>query len=178
VEISSLHPIVALQAQTRIRSQYYGFVRRLPNKKMCEIIFDFFFKGVNNLNAALDETIFREQARRWWDSANDILLNNGPQNLPEDLRYFPALIFQVLAIALQFLPTLYDTRIDELKFAPSQTISDLSSEYSECSEALSRLLGRTKMTLGGVQRSFLRDWWLVNTGDLMEAWNHSGETVR
>jgi len=145
---------------------------------MCELLFEFFFGNVNFLNAALDETFFREQWGQWWSSANDILLNQGPENLPEDLQCFPGLIFQVLAVALQFLPDSYNARIDELKFAPSQTISDLSSEYSECSEALSKLLIRTKPTLVGVQRSFLRDWWLVNTGDLMEAWNHSGETVR
>lgn len=177
-DISSSQPVAASQIQSRIRSEYYGYVRRLPSKIHCEVLFQHFFVCVNHLNAALDETIFREQVERWWSLAYDLLLKQGPEKLPEDLQCFPALIFQVLALALQFLPLSYDARLDELRFGPSQTFTDLSREYSDCSVALSKLVGRMRLTLVGVQQSFLRDCWLVNTGDLMQAWNHSGLTVK
>jgi hypothetical protein len=141
------------------------------------VLFKHFFDNVNLLNSALDETMFREQLDHWWSDAYSIILEKGPGKLPEDLRTFPALMFQVLAIALQFVP-LSDTSLDLLKFAPSQTFFELSREYSECGVAMAKLFARVRPTLSGVQHSFMRDWWLVNMGDLMEAWNHSGETVR
>jgi hypothetical protein len=142
------------------------------------VLFKHFFDDVNLLNSALDETMFREQLDHWWSDAYGIILEKGPGKLPEDLRSFPALIFQVLALALEFLPLSYDTRLDELKFTPSQTFLELSREYSDCGVAIAKLFARAKPTLIGVQHSFMRDWWLINMGDIMEAWNHSGETVR
>jgi hypothetical protein len=175
-DISSL-PAITAQIQSSIRSEYYAYVRRLPHRKYCEVLFRHFFVDVNLINSALEETMFREQLDHWWSDAYGIILEKGPGDLPEDLRSFPALMFQVLAIALQSVP-LSVTSLDELKFAPSQTFLELSREYSECGVAMAKLFVRASPTLSGVQHSFMRDWWLVNMGDLIEAWNHSGETVR
>lgn len=142
------------------------------------MLFQYFFTNANPLNSALDETIFREQLERWWELAYDILLKQGPEKLPKDFQCFPALIFQVLAVTLQLLPVSYDPRLDELKFGPLQTFAELSREYTDCGVDLSNLLGRAKTTLVGVQQSYMRDYWLLNSGDLMQAWNHSGETVK
>lgn len=161
-----------------MRAEYYGYVRRLPAKAHCEILINLFFANVNDLNCALDGVIFREQLARWWNNAYDTLLQQGPEGLPSDLRNYPALMFQVLAISLQFLPTQYDVQLDELKFSPSQTFSELSREYSDCGVALYNALKDLKPTLVGVQQSFLRDLWLTNSGDLLQGWNHSGKTVK
>lgn len=177
-DISTSHPATALRIQSRIRTQYYGFVRRLPPRRHCELLFSFYFSGVNTLTATLDETMFREQAELWWSSANDILLTQGHEGLPSDLSYFPALMFQVFALGLTSLPPEYDPQLDELKFAPSQTFSELSSEYSECGEALSQLLAGDPPTLATVQYSQLRSQYLINNGELMEAWTRSGQTVK
>jgi hypothetical protein len=142
------------------------------------VLFYAFFTRANHFNVALDETIFREQLDRWWTLAYAVLPKQGPEGIPEDLRCFPALIFQVLAIALQYRPLNCEPRLDELKFSPSHTIVDLSTEYSECGTALANFLGRAKPTFVGVQQSFLRDCWLVNSGDLIRAWDHSGESVK
>lgn len=167
-----------LEIRSRIRSDYYGYVRRIPSKTHCEVLFQYFFTIVNPLNSALDETIFREQLKRWWDLAFSVLLKNGPEKLPRELQCFPALIFQVLALALRGLPENYDSKIDELRFGPLQTFSDLSKEYTDCGTNMVKLLGKARQTLVGVQHSFLRDCWLASSGDLMEAWNHSGETIK
>jgi hypothetical protein len=170
-------PAITAQIQSSIRSEYYGYVRRLPPRKHCEVLCKHFFDVVNPINSALDETMFREQLDYWWSDAYGMILDNGPGKLPEELRSFPALMFQVLAVALQFVPP-SNTSLDELKFAPSQTFLELSREYFECGVAMAKLFARARPTLSGVQHSFMRDWWLINMGDLMEAWNHSGESVR
>jgi hypothetical protein len=83
-----------------------------------------------------------------------------------------------LAITLQFISGQYEAEIDELRFGPSQTVAELSKEYSDCGVSLSNMVGNAKLTHIGVQHSSMRDWWLLNAGDLMQAWKHSGETVR
>jgi hypothetical protein len=176
--IPSSHSTAIPQIQSRIRAEYYGFVRRIPPQPICEILFQVFFEGPNWLNSPLDETIFREQLQSWRDVAYDILVENGPESLPDELRYFPALIFQVFAVSLQFLPATPDPRLDVLKFAPSQTFAQLSKEYTDCGAALAGLLVKTKPTLVAVQQSFIRDLWLTNNGELIKAWNHSGQTVK
>lgn len=167
-----------MQIRSRIRAEYYGYVRRIPSKVHCEVLFQSYFSGINALNSGLDEVIFREQLTRWRDLACDVLLNEGPEKLTEDLQYFPALIFQVLALGLKCLPSTCDSQLSELKFSPSQTFIDLSLEYTECSVALSNLLREQKPTLVAIQQSFLRDVWLIMTGELLQAWTHSGQTVK
>src|ERR1019366_4916626 len=157
---------VTLEIQSRIRSDYYGYVRRLPPKAHCEVLFQHYFTIINPINSALDETIFREQLERWWDLAFEVLLKNGPEKLPKELQCFPALIFQVLALALHGLPENYDSKLDELRFGPQQKFIDLSKEYTDCGMAMVKLLGKGRQTLVGVQHSFLRDCWLTNSGDL------------
>ncbi|EHK17403.1 uncharacterized protein TRIVIDRAFT_1603, partial [Trichoderma virens Gv29-8] len=158
--------------------EYYGYVRRIPSKDHCDKLFEFFFLHLNSLCSPLDQTFFEEQLRRWWDLAHKVLTKEGPNGLPEEIRCFPALIFQVLAIALQFISGPYKAKIDELKFGPFQTVAELSKEYSDCGVSLYNMVGNAKLTLIGVQHSSMRDWWLLNSGDLVQAWTHSSQTIR
>jgi hypothetical protein len=162
----------------KARLEYYGYVRRLPNKAHSEPLFEHFFKTVNPLNSPLDETVFREQLQKWWTIAHEILLQRGLDALPEEFKCFPALIFQALALSLQFLPTNHGLNLEGLKFGPFQTDAELSREYTDCGIAVSKIIGKARLTLTGVQYSFMRDWWYVNAGDLTRAWNLSGQTVK
>jgi hypothetical protein len=176
-DISS-QPEVASRIQSKIRSQYYGYVRRLPPKQHHEILLQIFFHQVNSTVAVLDETIFREQAVRWWASGHDIILTKGPEGLPVDLLAFPALLFEVFAVALIRITGSYEPQLDELKFAPSQTFNALAHEYIECAETMSRLLAIATPTVTGIQQGMVLTQWLIDIGDLMRAWDHSGKTVR
>jgi hypothetical protein len=153
-------------------------VRRLPPTKHHEILFQTFFQQVNSTVAVLDETIFREQAVQWWKTANEIILANGPEALPADLLAFPALLFEVFALALIRTTGSYEPQLDELKFSPSQTFKALAAEYIDCAESLSNLLAVAKPTITGIQQSLVLSQWYIDAGDLMRAWVQSGETVR
>ncbi|KAF2497066.1 hypothetical protein BU16DRAFT_348592 [Lophium mytilinum] len=177
-EVTPSHRPAAPQIRSKLRADYFGYVRRLPSKAHCEFLINMFFKDVNHFNGALDEVFFREQLDRWWATAYDVILKQGPDALPLDQWYFPALIFQVLAVALQFLPTPHGFLVKVLKFTSSQTFTELSKEYSDCGEGLSILIGRPSSTLVAIQSSFMRDFWCANAGDLLQAWNHSGRTVK
>jgi len=172
------HPAVTSQSLNRVRAEYFGFVRRLPSRELCEVVFQHFFLHSNRFHAALAETIFREQLERWWELAYDTLLKDGPDGLPKDIRVFPLLIFQVIAVTLQNLYFSYDPRLEELKFGPLQTFDELSKEYTECGMDMSKLLLTAKSNLTWVQQSYMRDYWLMNSGDLVQTWKHCGQTAK
>jgi hypothetical protein len=176
IEVDAPSPFFRTGYHT-IRSEFYGYIRRLPSRVHCEIVFREFFGAVNTLLVVLEEIVFQEKCDRWWTLAPEVVLKHGPDGLPDDLLHFPALLFQVLALGLLFLPRSYDTRLDELKFSPLQSLVDLSYEYADCGVALSKLL-KAKPTLTTIQYNITRDCWLVNTGDLIHAWNHSGNSIR
>lgn len=115
---------------------------------------------------------------RWWATGNDTILTKGPEGLPFDLLAFPALLFEVFALALIRINGPYDVQLDELKFSPSQTFKVLASEYIECAESLSRLFAATTPTLTGIQQGSVLTQWLIDSGDLMRAWDNSGVVVR
>jgi hypothetical protein len=163
--------------QKKTRSDYYGYVRRLPSIAQCNLLYRYFFSLVNPLNNPLDETIFRAQLNDWWPLAHEKLVENGPEALPDEFKCFPALIFQVLAFALLYLPASHESILDDLKFGP-QTFTELSAEYTDCGIALSKLSGKGRLTLTGVLYSSLRGFWYVNIGDLTQAWNFSGQIVK
>ncbi|KAF1991251.1 hypothetical protein K402DRAFT_369206 [Aulographum hederae CBS 113979] len=175
---------------TTLRTTYFSYVRRLPIQRHCAVLASFFFRVANSCNSALDESIFNEQMDLWWSTAYVTILKSGPERLPNDLRYFPALMFQVLALALQFWP-LDDGDSDgnvpgeadlgfikELKFAPEQSTEELSAEYSDCGTALSKILGEESLSLVGVQQDLLRKLWLTNIGEMAQAWNSAGMTIK
>lgn len=172
------HPTAPRQIRSRIRAEYIGYVRRLPPSSSCEVLFKLFFGGINSIHSSLDEVKFREQLNRWDELGRDIVLNQSPESLPEELLHFPALLFQLLAVSLQYLPALYHADLDKLKFCPSQTLDQLSAEYSDCAAALTLLVRHSRPSLVAIQQSLLKDWWLTNNGDLSQAWDHSGQTVR
>lgn len=173
-----MQPEAASRIQSKIRSKYFAYVRRLPSIQHQELLFQIFFREVNSTVAVLDETIFKEQAVRWWATANDIVLTKGPEGLPSDLLAFPALLFEVFALALIRINGSYDSLLDELKFSSSQTFKALGHEYIECAESLSRLLSAATPTLTAIQQGSVLTQWLIDSGDLMRAWDNSGKNVR
>ncbi len=178
IVIPSKQMVTVPQAQINDRSEYYSYIRRIPSKDHCDKLFQFFFSHVNAQCSPLDQIIFEEQLACWWGLAHSVLTKDGPNGLPKEIRCFPALIFQVMAITLQFITGPYEAEIAELRFGPSQTVEELSKEYSDCGVSLCDIVGDAKLTLIGVQHSSMRDLWLLNTGDLANVSANSRQTIR
>jgi len=97
----------------------------------------------------------------------------SPEELSKELRYFPALLFQVLALALQFLPSAAAV----WKRLPTNDIA-LCRRYSDIGVELMVILGRPGVALTAVQADFLRTSWLKNIGRGVEAWHSIGNAIR
>jgi hypothetical protein len=96
-----------------------------------------------------------------------------PEDHSRELQYYPAVLFQVLALTLQFLSP------DEPVLSKLST-NELSSpqEYSDMGEELLSLLGRQAATVAAVQADFLRSSWLKNCGRGVESWHTLGRAIR
>jgi hypothetical protein len=160
-----------------IREKYKSLVRQLPSKPFVEKLLETFFREVNHQYYSLDENIFREHLKTW-NNLSFSTLNKGPLELSGDLRFFPALLFGCLSLALQFQPLEYDPSLDSLKYAASMSFDDLASDYSESGVSLMALLGKRHTTLVAVQAGFLRTSFLKNCGLIPESWHSLSQTIR
>jgi hypothetical protein len=142
-----------------------------------DILLTTFFREVNYDYYPLDEAIFRDHLKNW-NNLTFSTLNKGPQELTGDLQFFPALLFQILALALQFQPTDYDPELESLKYSASMSLDDLASDYSESGAALLHLLGKRDTTLITVQAGILQTAFLRNCGMVPESWHLLSQTLR
>ncbi|EKD19533.1 fungal specific transcription factor domain-containing protein [Drepanopeziza brunnea f. sp. 'multigermtubi' MB_m1] len=160
-----------------LREKYKSMIRQLPAKPYIEQLVACFFREVNWQYCPLDEGPFRDLLKNW-HSLSFSTLNKGPQELPPDLQFFPALLFQTLAMALQFQPIDYDQSLDSLKYAAGMSLDDLASDYSESGCQILCMLGKRHTTLVTVQAGFLRTAYLKNCGLVPESWHHLSSTIR
>ncbi|KAF4615721.1 hypothetical protein G7Y89_g15268 [Cudoniella acicularis] len=160
-----------------LREKYKSLIRQLPSKQYIEKLLVTYFREVNYQYDPLDEGIFRDHLQDWYNLSFSTL-NKGPMELPGDLQFFPALLFQCLALALQFQPLAYDPSLDSLKYAAGMSFDDLASDYSESGVSILSLLGKRNTTLITVQAGFLRTTYLKNVGMVTEAWHSLSSTIR
>jgi hypothetical protein len=160
-----------------LRHKYKSLVRQLPTREYIERLLETFFHEVNWHYYSIDEEIFRAHLSSW-HSLSFSVLNKGPQELPPDLRFFPALLFQMLALALQFQQPGHDPSLDSLKYVSEMSLDDLASDYSESGSQLLSMLGKHNMTIVTIQAGFLRTSFLKNSALVTESWHSLGQTIR
>ena len=160
-----------------LREKYKTFIRQLPAKEYIEKLVAAYFREVNYQYYPLDEDVFREHLNQWYDLSLSTL-NEGPMGLSADLRFFPSLLFQMLALALQYQPPDHDPTLHCLKYAACMSLDDLASDYSDSGLAISGLLGKRHTSLVAVQAGFLRTTYLKNCGMIPESWHSLSQTIR
>ncbi|KAJ6438803.1 Zn2/Cys6 DNA-binding protein [Purpureocillium lavendulum] len=173
------HDSATLDAGSRTSdaAQYMGLIRELPSRKHVDILVRSFFANVAWQYDVVDEEIFREQLCDW-NQVSYVSLKEGPDSLPLHIRYLPALLFQVLALALLFQPTQYDVAIDDLKYAPDMELADLAADYSLAGHRILSLLGSQDTTLIKVQAGLMKACLEKTMGSVIESWHTLGSTIR
>lgn len=160
-----------------LKEKYKGLIRQLPSRQYIERLVETFFREVNWHYYPLDRYVFEQQLQGWFNLSFSVL-NRGPQELPADLRFFPGLLFQVLAQALQFNNAGPDSEFEALKYFKEMTLDDLASDYSDSGIDILKVLGKRECTLVTVQAGFLRTSFLKNSGNITEAWHSLSATIR
>ena len=168
-----------------IREKYKSLIRQLPSELIIETLIRAFFREVNHQYYPLDEGIFRDHLKDW-NGLSFSRLKNAPLELSGDMKFFPALLFQCLALALQFLPLEYDPNLESLKYAVGMSFDDVASDYSQSGTSIMALLGKQHTTLLGFLLESHCFWSLVtgissHTNLSTTTWNpdsHKAETTR
>lgn len=152
-----------------MRERYRSLIRQLPARTFIDELVDIYFQDFNWTYYALDRDVFDRQLSEWHRLPYNLLTTEGPQALPPDLRAFPAMLFQVLATSLLFLPEGPHPTFDALKYAGNMTFEDLAVDYSESGVAILTLLGKRQMSLTTVLAGFLRAAFLKYVALVTEA---------
>lgn len=98
-------------------------------------------------------------------------------SLSPSISYFPALLFQVRALALQFLPPQHSSEL-ATGGRDGEEIDRLSTRFSEQGEKLMRLLGRRVPNATNIQADLMCSAWQTNDGRGPEVWYSLSNATR
>ncbi|KAJ6022531.1 uncharacterized protein N7446_012881 [Penicillium canescens] len=150
---------------------------KLPQQAVTRELIETFFSEANWYFAVLEKQYFEKLYTSWYALSNHLMANGQLGGLPPDLLHFPALIFQILAVALQFapldMPCLQSLGVDS--FAARDR---LSGNFSERGVAARRIMETDEPTLTTVQSNLMRALWLKNSSRGREAWHVLGAAIR
>ena len=151
-----------------VRERYKLLVRQLPARSYLDQLMKIYDRDINWQYCGLDMPILQELIDRWYDVPFSLLNNSGPQGLDPMLRAMPALMFQIMASSLLYLPDDARDNFNSLKYA-NMTFDDLALEYSESGVGILSLLGKRQMSIVTVLAGWVRAGFLKYTGQVTEA---------
>ncbi|KAH7321205.1 hypothetical protein B0I35DRAFT_209418 [Stachybotrys elegans] len=171
-------PHTSQQDSLALKEKYKGLIRQLPAKVYLDELIAIFFKDHNWQYAGIDEEIFKKQYREWFDTPFTVLSTKGPEGLSPELRTFPAVLFQIIAISLLSLLEGPHSMFDTLKYAGDMTFEDLAKDYSESGTNIANLFAKKHLTVTTVEAQFLRSCFLKSTNNVTESWHVIGTAIR
>ncbi|KAK3392332.1 hypothetical protein B0T20DRAFT_53955 [Sordaria brevicollis] len=95
------------------RDRYKSLIRQLPQRLYVEQLVDIYFDNFNWQYFMLDRDIFDHQLEEWYKVPWEVFNSVGPEGMEADLRVFPGLLFQVLAVSLLVLAEKSEQRHEE-----------------------------------------------------------------
>lgn len=147
-------------------------ISRLPPKHIIEELTATFFLDANWHYFILEELYFNDLYSHWYGTDTSPLPYLSLDGSSQELRYFPALLFQVLALSLQFISP------ESVAWGFFGNVSSVSKNYSDTGVELLELLEEHDSALTAVQASLLRASWLKNLGRGVHAWRSLGNAIR
>ena len=149
----------------------------MPSQPITRALIDIYFLEANWYFAVLEKYYFERLYSSWCALSIESREPQQLTGLSQDLLCFPALIFQVLAVALQFsplgIPCIQALGIDTLVQRDS-----LSSELSERGMEITRVVGKHEPAITSIQNDLMRALWLKNCSRGREAWHILGDAIR
>ena len=162
---------------TYSKDKFCHLAAQLPSYNVTVELVGIFFSEANSTARVLERYYFDRLHTSWLAISDNVSIGVGLGQASRDLVYFPALLFQVLAVALQYLPP-DTTSARDLELKDSVTCDKLSQRYSMLSVEIMALLGRHDSALTAVQNDLVRALWLKNCSRGTEAWYVLGDAIR
>ena len=143
-----------------------------------------FFAECNWIYGCIHQGSFCQLLEEWYDcctSNNPPCPSHGRSGHGERRRVlsqFPALLLQVLGVALQMLPREHYKQMSQLNILGKEDFRVLSAKYSNAACELATLLAPNQASLPRIQQWFLRASWLKSEGRAVESWHALGQAIR
>jgi hypothetical protein len=154
-------------------SRYRNLVALLPAMNIARGLSNIYFAEVSWYSSTIDRYYFEEDYVAWLQSFDGACI----QELSRNLQFFPALLFQVLAVALQFLPT--GTLTGKLlQVEESAARERLSHRYSTAGVEIMSLMKRHNPALNSIQADQIRALWLKCCSRGTESWYSITDGIR
>lgn len=141
------------------RTKLNDALSRLPRLEVCQSLIQIYFDEANWYYTMLDRLYFEDSYRRWMLSCR----TKEQTTRDREVMYFPALLFQVLALALDYVPPKSACEC-LLHSTGHREYDELSTRWVEAGEAVMLILGRRQPTVVSVQADLVRCAWLKNAG--------------
>lgn len=173
-QIKSANSLDSLRSDGTVK--IFNLIERLPSWSVVEELKEVYFAEANWYYVLLAPYFFNKSLQFWREVRSDST-SFDPGQLDRDLQCFPALLFQVLATALQFLP-LRTTTAKALGIENYERSDQMSQEYSSIGMQIVDILGRHNPTITAVEHDMMRAAWLKNESRGKEAWYSLGNAIR
>ncbi|KAK4167353.1 OMPdecase-domain-containing protein [Cladorrhinum sp. PSN259] len=171
-------PLDHFPSSPSIDQKYKSLLRQLPPKIYIQKLIPIYIREFSWAYATIDIPHFYSQLNTFHTLSFAQL--SSPATVPPDLRAFPALLFQMCAVALLTLPAERgeDTEFDGLKYAGGMSFEDLAGEYTELGVQVLQILGKRGMSLTTVLAGFVRGSYLKYQALVTESWHAIGGAIR
>lgn len=176
-QINVSHPTHRVNLTPQTIRNLTDLCAMVPSQAVTEELIQVYFSEANWYFALLEKHYFERLYSSWYALHNYTGENLHSEQLSRDLLYFPALIFQVLAVALQFapldLPSVQALGADDLARRDC-----ISSDFSTRGMDIARIVGGHDPSIVAVQNDIMRALWLKNSSRGREAWHMLGSAIR
>ncbi|KIX00156.1 uncharacterized protein Z518_10293 [Rhinocladiella mackenziei CBS 650.93] len=157
--------------------RYCILASQLPPGSVLTELIDLYFSDADWYFMSLDRYYFEDLLRSWTRVSEVVILHRNLKQLSRESQYFPALLFQFLAVALQLLPLNTKAAL-ALQVSSFTEIDKLSESYSKAGLEIIGLLGRQQPTITSVEHDIMRLTWLKNCSRGSEAWHFLSHSIR
>lgn len=158
-------------------SAYSDLLARLPPQPVVEELIRMYFSNENWSFPVLDEHGFRHIHEDFKSQYRDAPLLETGLGLSSSLAAVPALLFSVLAVALQFIAT-ESHAAQSLGISSTNECDALSQHYFRSGQDMMSSLRRCKPSTTSIEYHLSTCTWLKNNGNGGEAWQSLGSAIR
>ena len=160
-------------SQTQRTEDADVLLTQLPPKSILKGLIDLYFSHYNWQYFIIERFYFDELLACWESADPGLVTYLSREELAQELRYFPVLLFQVLALAVLVIPpdTSELASLSRNQFRSAQRYSDIGIELME-------RLGKQGFTLTAVQANILRSSLLKSLGRGIDSWHCLGTAIR
>jgi hypothetical protein len=176
VAVTDSQSIPAGRISLRQWNELNQLVMKLPSPAETQELLNAFFSEANWYFTVLDQYYF-EKAHRIWLRSWNFVATATEQQILADTLFFPALLFQVLALGVQFVPSGSAAEKAALSLGHS-SLDQLSQHFSEKGQTFSNTMGQHIQAITSIEADLMRCAWLKNSGRGAEAWFSLGNAVR